>query len=261
LQTHLNQKGHLEAIENLIALFHQKLLQNPPQKTENLQECHSQIHRLRSLKNDYFFAQQKGDSSFIDSRLKEIEQQAYSIFTYYHKQQAQEQEELRKQAFIQFEEHVEEMLEQLAEEYASGLLKGRLLIIAPPDMLSSLFEERVTSLDRRIEKIDILHQQLLEMEMFHKGKFTIPFIEDKLNSIKRRLCHEIHKLKIEAELIITHLIWNYRLTLSKEESQVLLDNFQANPAMPLEDFSSISLLFKETLETEIQRIKEVLGRG
>jgi hypothetical protein len=262
LQTHLNKKGHLAAIENLIALFYQHLLQNPPQKTENLQEFHLHVRQISSLKNDYFFVHDpQGDPSFIDSRLKEMEQHAYSIFTFYHKQQALEQEELRKQAFIQFQEQVEEKLEELAEEYRFGLMRGRLLIIAPSDILRALFEERVESLDRRIEAIEALHQQLLEMETLLKGKFTIPLLEETLIDIKRRLCQEVYKVQVEAELMIRHLILNYRLTLSKEESKILLDSIQVDPEKNRGEFPSCpALLFEESLESEIEKMKKIFQK-
>src|ERR1700730_8219171 len=50
LQIHLNEKGHLDAIDKIISLFYQKLLQFPPQKTEGIQEFNLQIDQLRSLK-------------------------------------------------------------------------------------------------------------------------------------------------------------------------------------------------------------------
>ena len=107
---------------------------------------------MRCLKNDYGFRQNKeGDSSFIDSRLKEIEQRAYSIFSYYYKQQVLEQEEMRKRAFFLSKEQIEQKLHNLSLEYLYGLLAARLLAITPSEIVREFFEERALSLDKRLE--------------------------------------------------------------------------------------------------------------
>jgi hypothetical protein len=256
-QTHLNEKGHLEAINQLISLFYQNLLQYPPQETEKLQEYQSRIHQLRSLKNDYGFVHVKTtDSSFIDSRLKEIEQHAYSIFTYYYQLQGIEQEEERKKDFFRFEEQMKQSLQDLKSKHFAGLLRLRLLILAPLDILRFLVEEIIQSIRTRLQVVENLYQQISEIERQHEGKFTIPYLDNDLKEIKVKLSNEIGKIDIEAEILIRNLILNYRLSPFKEEVKVLLDALKIDPE-ELRPERAPTCLFREALKTEIKRIRQI----
>lgn len=259
VQTHLNQKGHLDAIDNLISLFNQRLLQHPPQKTEKLQEIDLQISKLKLLKNDYCFTQlHVGDDSFIDLRLDEIEKHAYAVFTCYHIQQVLEEEKSRKQAFIIFQEQVEQQLQVLALEYCSGLIKARLLMMIPATILREFFEERVISLNDRLQIITELHQQINEMEKIHKGKFTISYFNSYLDRIRVRLSNEVCKINIEIEILIRNLILNYRLSPVKEAVKGILDSIEVNPE-ELRSGRGCAYMFQETLESEINRIKSIFN--
>lgn len=259
-QTHLNQKGHLEAIDKLITLFYQKLLQHPPQKTENLQDFNLKISQLRSLKNDYGFIYLKtGDSSFVDIRLKEIEQHAYSIFSYYYKQQILEQEEIRKKDFVLFEEQMELKFDYLAVEYFIGLIKARLLIFIPSEVLQSLFEQHVESLDNRLELIQNLYEEVNKIEKVHQGKFTIPLMNDHFHQIRMKLCNEVSKIRVEVEILIRHLILHYRLAPLKREAKMLLDLMQVDPEAYRKS-QSCPFLFHEALENEIKRIRRIFKK-
>jgi hypothetical protein len=254
-QTHLNEKDHLQAINKLISLFYQRLLQSPPQQTEKMQEFNLHINQLRSLKNDYGFVYIKEEnSSFIDLRLKEIERHAYSIFAYYHKRQIIEQEEVKKEAFILFQHQIKQKLQDLSLEYLVGLQAARLLIMAPITLLHALFEERVRSLNNRLQTIEDLHVQLNELEKEHEGKFTIPFISDYLDQVRTKLRYELCKISLEVEILIENLILNYRLAPFKEEVKWLLDSLQVDP----DEFHkkhSYAFLLQEALDSEIQRLR------
>lgn len=230
LQVHLNEKGHLEAIDKLISLFYEKLLQNPPQLTQRFQEFKYQLNQLRCLKNDYgFVSLHQGDPSWVEYRLSEIEKSAYSIFEYYHKKQVSEQEEDRKKTFEFFQQHMDRKLEELAVEYLLGLEKVRLFTVAPYDVLPALFEERIKSLQERLKEIEALKDQIDEMERMHEGKFTIPFIKDYLKRMRLKLYHEIQKIGFETKLLIMNLIINYQITPFKDRVKVFLDIFQIDP--------------------------------
>lgn len=258
LQTHLNKKGHVEAINKLISLFDEKLLQNPPQIAEKLQQFNWQIDQLRSLKNDYGFTSLKqGTSSFIESRLLAIEQHAYSIFAYYHQKQVIEEENVRKKAFLLFQEEIDQKLEELALRYFVGLQKARLLILSSSDALQVLFEERVQSLQNRLKIVQDLQQQIDEMEKVHQGKFTIPCIKDYFYTIRKRVCHEVRKIGIEAENVIRNLLVNYRIAPFREEVKLLLYSMRIDPdKIRLEDINTMP--FSEELNDEILRIQHVL---
>jgi len=257
LQTHLNGRGHLEAIDKLISLFYQNILQSPPRETEKMQEFDYQVNQLRSLKNDYGFVHHKEkDSSFIDLRLKEIEQHAYSIFSYYYKQRVLEQEEMREQAFHLHKERIEQELHDLSLEYLYGLLAARLLAMAPSELVRQFFEERVLSLDKRLQILQDLHCQIDEIEKEHEGKFTIRGLQHHLDQMRIKLWHEVRKVNVEAEILIGHLIMNYRLASSTQGVKMILDSIQVDP----EEFREGKIcadLFEETLNSEIKRIRHI----
>lgn len=259
LQTHLNEKGHLEAIDHLISLFYQKLLRDPPQKTEKLQEFNYQINQLGSLKNDYGFTLVKTDSSFIDSRLKEIKQHAYSIFAYYYKLEVIEQEETKRKDFCLFQEHVHLIFQQLEDEYLSGLNKAHFVMLAPLDLLRQLIEERIQSIHDRLQAIQELHQEINKIEKMHEGQFTVPFINEYLDHIRIKLSNEVYKVKVEGELVIRNLILNYHLTSFKEEVKLLLDSLQVDPETHRQG-KRCACLFKEALDIEIEQIRKLFRR-
>jgi hypothetical protein len=116
------------------------------------------------LKNDDGFNRIKTvDYSFIDSRLKEIEKHAYSIFSYYYKMEVIEQEECKRKSFHLFQKQVHLVLEQLTVAHCAGLNKAYLLMAAPLDILHQLIEERVQSMYDRLHVIQELHQKINEM--------------------------------------------------------------------------------------------------
>ncbi len=254
-QIHINEKDHLQAIDKLISLFYQRLLQHPPQQTEKMQEFNLQVNQLRSLKNDYGFVYlKKEDPSFIDLRLKEIERHAYSIFAYYHKHQILEQEEIRKKSFDLFQAQIKQNFQDLELEYVRGLQTARLLIMVPVTIVNVLFEERMQSLDKRLKIIEALQAQINELEKEHEGKFTIPFINDDLNHMRSKLCYELSKIGIEAQLLIENLILNYRLIPFQAGVKWLLDSLQIDPEK-YDKEKSYAFLFQQALDSEIQRLR------
>lgn len=257
LQTNLNEKGHLEAIDKMVSLFHEKLLQHPPQETEELQEFNFQADRLRSLANDYCFVFLKmGNPSCVEFRLEELKQQAYSIFSYYQEFKSLEEELERKNAFIIFQREAEQELDDLGSAYAMGLLKARHLLVASCPVLHSLFEERVQSLRSRLRAVQELQKKIDQMEMLHKGKFTIPAIEDHLNRLRSRLCGEVRKIAVETEIVIGNLIMNYRIAPFKDDVKMLLDSFQIDPDDIRANLMKITS-FHEGLDDEIFRIQDI----
>ena len=225
------------------------------QNTENLLEIRDQIDQLRLLKNDYGFSHLKApNSSFIDIRLKEIEQHAYSIFTYYYKMEVIEKEEEGKRKFYLFQEEVYVKCQQLALEHAVRMIQIRFLTMVPVEILKVLLRETIKSINDRLYSIQVLHQNIDEMEKMYEGKFTIPFIHSYSDRIRTLLSNEVRKVKIEAELIISNLILNYQLTPFKSEVKELLDSLHINPEEERSGERS-AWVFKETLEIEIERIK------
>lgn len=230
LQTHLNEKGHLEAIDKMISLFQEKLFENPPKGIENLREFHLQADQLFALKNDYGFTYLKqGNPTFIESRLDEIKRQAYLIFSQYHEQQVLAEEEARKKAFKLFQEEIEQSLRELDSNYLLGLYQSRFLLVACSEPLQCLFEERVLSLQNRFKMIRELQQKIDEMEGLLQGKFTIPCIKDYFHCLRTKLCNEVRKIGIEAESVLANLLINYRITPFKEEVKLLLYSIEVDP--------------------------------
>ncbi len=257
LQIHLNEKGHLEAIDKMISLFHEKLLKDPPQVIEQLQKFNFQADKLRSLKNDYGFVYLKqGDAYFIELRLNEIKQHAYSIFADHHGKQAHAEEEARRLAFLMFVTQMEQKLEELDISYSEGLRKARLMLIASSHYLQMLFEERVQSLQNRFKIIQELESQINEVEMKYKGKFTIPSADEYFYRLRARVCHEVRKIGIEAESVIENLIINYRIGPFKEEIKLLLFSVEIDPDTIQEvDRDLNKTPFCEELQDEIHRIQ------
>lgn len=257
VQVHLNKKGHLEAINNIISLFSETLLQHPPLIIKDLENFNLQADKLRSLQNDYGFIYLKqGNPAFVESRLDEIKQHAYSIFAAYHGQQALAEEEARKKDFMLFQEDIERKLEELDVQYIEGLYKARLLLVVSSHCLDSLFEERVQSLQRRFKIIQEIEQQIDEMEMMHKGKFTIPCINDYFSILRLKVCIEVRKIGIEAESVIENLMLNYRIGPFKEEIRLLLYSIEIDPENSSTDEMSAPL-FCEALKDEIERIHKI----
>lgn len=230
LQIHFNKRSHLEAIDKLLTLFYEKLLQDPPQVIEKLQKWNDQLDQLNCLKNDYAFVYLKqGNPIWVDSRLGEIKQYAYSVFEYYHQKRVLEQEENRKKKFNSFKERMEEELENLASSYLDGLKKARLLAIAPYPILQLLFEERIESLQARLQTIQKLQEQVDELEKIHTGTFTIPFIKDYFKQLRTQLLYGLQKINFETKILIAHLVINYRLTPFKDKVKLYLDFIQIDP--------------------------------
>ncbi len=257
IQIHFNEKGHLEAIDKLISFFQESLFQNPPQATETLEAFNSQAEKLLALKNDYGFISLKlGDPQDVELRLQEIQKQAYCIFEAYLQKEALEKEEKRKQAFIAFRNHVDLQLFNLSQEYLRSLKKIRLFIMVPSENIQSLFEERVQSICYRLDLIKSLNQQIDEIEQEHQGKFTIPFINEYLNSLRINLCCEVHKISIEVEILIENLIINYQITHTHQQVDLILKFIQVNPddVHPTQDALDY-LSCSKNLNEEIARIQ------
>jgi hypothetical protein len=257
LQTYLNEKGHLEAIDKMISLFQEKLLENPPKVIEKLQEFNLQADQLFALKNDYGFTYLKqGNSAFIESRLDEIKRQAYLIFSQYHEQQVLSEEEARKKAFILFQEEIEQKLRELDSDYLSGLYQSCFLLIAFSDRLQCLFEERIVSLQSRFKMIQELQQKIDEMEALLQGKFTISCIKDYFQCLRVKLCNEVRKIGVETENVLGNLLINYRITPFKEEVKVLLYSVEIDPdEMPISQISMFPC--RDELNGEIARIQGI----
>lgn len=257
LQIRLNRRGHLEAIDNLISLFYQKIFKFPPKDIRKLREINWQINQLRFLKNDYGFAHfREKNSSFIDIRLQEIERCAYSIFTYYYKEQIVRQEEERKKAFILFQKWIKQIIKDLNLSHNFSLIKLRYLIIAPTAILRFLIRERIWDLDVRLQIIHHLFQKINKMEKIHKGKFTIPYIKHYLNRIRSRLKLEVCKIAIELEILIESLIVNYRLTPFKAESKMLLDLIRIDP-LEVRKRKACAYINRNNLKKKIKKLNQV----
>lgn len=260
LQTHLNDKGHLETIDKLISLFYQKLLDSPPQKVEALHQYHLQIKQLSSLKNDYGFVLFKTtDPSFVDSRLDEIAQKAYSIFADYYSREMSLQEEARKESIVDFQEKVDIVLQFLARQQVVGFLRARLLMTVPQEILTILFEEEIESIEDRLQIVHQVHLEIKELQRSLEGKYTLFFTHRSLKEMGRKLHREMGKIRIELELVIRNLVLNYQLTPFKDEVKSLLNSIGVDPEMLRERESEIcASLFVEAIEFEMDKISEVL---
>lgn len=258
LQIHLNKKGHLEAIDKLISGFYQKLLAQPPEVMEELQEYNKKIEHLRSLKNDYQFVQLNTDSNFIDLRLKAIGEQAYSIFSFYYRKQVNIEEELRRQVFRSFNELIKGELEYLNEEHLYGMIKSRFLVFVPTSEIDHLFEERVHSLDERLNHVNELYAEIDELERTLEGKFTISCLTDQLNIMRMKLKREVGKLGVELQLLMKSVIYHYHLASDKEAVSSFLEfmEFDINELQRRKAFD----LFQEAISGEIKRMKQLYGQ-
>lgn len=230
LQTHLNEKGHLEAIDQLISLFHEQLLVDPPRFPKKLEEFKRKLDKLRSLKNDYAFVHlKKGDPSIIELRLWEMEQYAYSILIHHMNQEAFEQEKIRKKTFNVFRAQIEGKLDELTFLHLIGLQKARFVMVASSNVLRLLFEEHVLNLATRLSTISELQGKVDVIEKEHEGKFTIPSIHDYFRRWRKRLNLEIRRLKVEANILIGNLIINYKITPVNEEAKLILLSLNITP--------------------------------
>lgn len=258
LQVHINEKDHLETIDKLISLFYEKLLLHPPEETEELQRLNSEIENLRSLKNDYNFVYlKKGDPAFIELRLSEIEQHAYSIFSYFYKQHVTIEEDERKRAFLSFQEKADKIFQILKDEYYLGLVKARFIMIAPLDILRYLLPERIQSLDVRFQTIQELCEQIKSMEARYNGTFTIPHLNECVNQMRFCIDKELHKIELELQVLIRCLQIRYHL-MPCHPIKKILDCMEIHLKGREERQSMTSALFQEALAIEIHRIKSIL---
>lgn len=258
LQVHCNKKGHLEAIDNLISQFYQKILEEPPQETEKLQNLYMQIEQLRSLKNDYHFVFLKSDASFIEERLKFIESHTYAMFSYLYKQKVIEEEEERRSAFSTFDEGLREKVANLNFEFCSGLVKAHFLMTASTDVLDDLFVERIYSIDQRLMHIEELGTLIDEIERSHEGKFTIPCIEEHLKRMRSDLESELRNLGIELESLIQNLVNHYHISPTKQDAKAFLDFLEVDPDKHRMKDSNAAM-FHEVLFSEVKRMKKLFS--
>lgn len=254
LQRWLNRIGHIEAMEKLISHFYQKLLRNPPEKTAELQEFISQIEKLRQLKNDHRFVHlQEGDPSFIDSRLFEIEQQAYSIFAYYYKKQVLKEEKKRKRVFFQFQKKIEKELNILKKEFPLCLLQTRFLIMSPPELIPLIFKKRMSSLEKRVLMTQDLHQLIDEIEKKYEGKFTILHLNHYLTLLRAQVNIEINKISLELDILIRAILFYAHLVPDQNHIRIFLEILNFNPK-ELKERKYCVDCFHKVLADEIKRI-------
>lgn len=258
VRTHLNQRGHLEAIDKLLALFQEMVLQDPPLAIEHLEKFDRHVEVLASLKNDYAFVYlQQGDPSRIDHKLHAVQKMAYLIFEYCYRQQALEDEKKRKIAFLNFREIIERTIDDLARQFLVGLKYDRCLMVVSPEWLHDLFEERVLSMHVRLKVIQWLNNEINAMEKTHHGKFTIPRINDYLSALRRRLLCEFKKVVIEAEIMIENVMINFRIFPNNDAARAILQAIGISPLATKE--SAIELHFSEgTVDDGIKNLDSLL---
>ncbi|WP_068468386.1 hypothetical protein [Candidatus Protochlamydia phocaeensis] len=218
IQTHLNQKGHLDAIDNIILSFQERVLQQPILAAEELKAIKAKMESLKSLKNDYCFTHlHLGDPLSIDLRLKAIEDQAYSIFEKSIQQMAKEQEDVRRKQFVIFTQAMQIALARLNKEYLISLKQLRFLVVSFPPQLTILFQDRIENIRSRLFLIQQLNDQIVIMKKDHQGKFTISGVDAYLEQIRSQLRLEIEKIKVEIDVLIENLKINHHINPLKEQ--------------------------------------------
>lgn len=256
LQIYLNEKDHLDAIDKIISLFQERLLQHPPYQTKELQEFNFQADKLQALQNDYGFAYlRKGDPSLVEFRLNAIKQQAYSIFAHYHEERVCEEEEARKQALILFQEDIEQKLKDLDKGYRVGLTKARFLLVASSNV-QVLFEERVKSLQKRFKIIQGMQKKMDEMEDMLRGKFTMIDFENYFHRLRCRVCIEVLKIGLEAESMIENLMINSCISPNRETIESLLSSIEIH-SEEVEISKIDANFFQENLNHEMKQIQGI----
>ncbi len=254
LQKRLNRNNHLTAINRLISLFHDQLISNPPQKTENLNHVNHGINQLKSLKNDYgFIINRSKDSSFIDLRLIEIEQYAYSIFTYYYQLEIAERDQTKKEAFIQFQNKVKTIFQILDSEHNVGMVHAQFFTIAPLEFLKIMLRERLFSLDERLLTIQNILEETNDILSDYEGLFFVPHLKGLIEIIRTRLKNELFKLKSEFDLMIFNIDLNYKINQTKEIELILKCFSQKRTQFDLCSFNN------QSFENMIQTLHELFN--
>jgi hypothetical protein len=190
LQTHLNSKGHLDAIDSVICQYQTHLIKNPPFHIQSLNLIQEQTDHLLALKNDYYFSHlNQGNSAFVDSKLLDIQKQAYSIFASNHRQQAIVQEEIRRKAFFEFCDEIKKEVEELHVSHLKSL------------STHNLSEAAIQLIDQRVNHIECLYHKIELLEKQHQGKFTIPSLRHYIKIFYLQLKLELNKLEKEIHLL------------------------------------------------------------
>ena len=217
VQTHVNDKGHLDAIHHLISTFYRQLQKDPPRDLDKLQKVHEEINQLRSLKNDEgFVSLNLGDPEEIEHQLCLMEREAYRQFAEFLHARAREEEGRRKHSFCQFQTEMESKLHALSRDFNFSTFRARLIQMAPGPLLRKLVWEWLLHMQERITLIEELYEGIDKIEHDHRGKFTIPEIQDQLRTWKQQLRREQLKLWIEKEMLYENLLINYRVTSNNE---------------------------------------------
>jgi len=186
LQTHLNSRGHLDAINAVVQQLQSQLMQNPPYLIDALKTFNENTEVLRCLKNDYYFSYlQQGNPQVVDEQISDIQRQAYSIFAKMHHQQVEEQEQKRRDEFFAFYAYTKREIEKLASVYSKCFQDN----VMTTDQLKCLTQ--------RLDVIEDLCDKINQMKVKHQGKFTIPSVHDYFQTFHLQLKMEIEKVLAE----------------------------------------------------------------
>ena len=228
-QIHLNRKGHLVAIDNMIDSFQQEILNTPIKTSEDMQKIKVETDHLRALKNDYRFNTSSKDPVEIEKRLKLIEKEAYKLFSSHTKEMAQELEDRKVKFFEEFKTAAQTSFKYLKNENHQSMLKMQFLMTYSSAQLNTLFDERVTSIRFRIHLIQGLNYRIVLIRKDHLGQFTIPSLSDCLNALSETLKKELELILFECNVLTENLMINYCINPAKEEIEQLFSLIKINP--------------------------------
>jgi hypothetical protein len=222
IQTHLNQRGHLDAIDKLLSSFDAQTVQCSFLASKEFKEIKSNLETLKSLRNGYHF--QLAEIKKIDRRLAEIETKASAIFEYSMQKMAKEQEEEREKFFLFLKEEVKLIHAECKEQHQNNLQKIKLLLLASPQHLTKFFQEWVVHMRSRTRKIRMLIEKINLLEINHQGKFTIPLFERHIEEMRKKLKESLELMESETKILIDDLEINYQVNSFKELIKDLLSS-------------------------------------
>lgn len=258
LQRHLNKNGHLEAIDNIISTLQNKILTLPLKDPSDMKKFKSQLEVLRSLKNDYFFTVLgQGDQSFIEQRLKIIEDQVYHRYVQNIQEEATDREQKRRLCFEKFSLDCSATMNYLRKESVKNIYAMRLLMVSTSEDLKSQFHACSSSIRFRIGLCQMLYLQIKKIEEENQGKFTIPNLEENLNQCRHKLLEAISQLMTEVELFAENLKINYFINPFQGEISDLLLSIKIDPAEIKDSWLNFRTL-SNSLHEELEEVKRLV---
>jgi hypothetical protein len=259
IQRHLNKKGHLEAINNMLYSFQKMMGSFPLKNPSDLKKFKHQIETLKSLKNDYFFTRGLGDPAVIDMKLKIIEEQAYQLFVQNVKGDAIDREDQRRQNFEKFIFDSNALLCYFSKEAVKNIYAMRMLMVSTSDELKAGFQDSIGSIRFRIGLCHTLNHQINAIAEDNRGKFTIPELEETLNCFRTKLLDVIEKLISEVEVFVENLKINYFINPFQAEVSDLLLSLKIDPLKIKDSWINFKPL-PSTLHHELEEIKKLVTK-